>query len=61
MSLGWSATELVGLVPSNVRPVVSLEITDEMWTSICEKAEAEGMDPDAWFEREIERAKREAS
>ena len=53
---GWSAVETIGLGITSPRPVGRVEIDDEMWASICEKAAAEGMEPLAWFDREIERA-----
>jgi hypothetical protein len=52
--VAWEMHETIGLGITNVGQVAKMDITPEMWASICKKAEAEGMDPVEWFDREVE-------
>lgn len=51
----WSAYETIGLAITQVSTVTRMEVTPEMWDSLCVKAEAAGMEPEAWLDAEIER------
>jgi hypothetical protein len=51
----WEAHETIGIAVSNVARMAKVNITEEMWAGICEKAKAEDMDPVVWFDREIEK------
>jgi len=56
---GFTMYETVGMGIQNPRPVVKMPITEEMLEAIRPKAEAEGLTPHEYIEREIDRANAE--
>jgi len=55
----WTCREYVGIAMADVAPVVKMPITEDVWKTICEKAEAEGMDPNDWLDMKIEELNKE--
>jgi len=59
--LKWSAWENIGVGIQNPGTVAVLPVTEEMLEAIRGKAEAEGLTPQEYLEREIDRANAELS
>jgi len=52
---GWSCYETLGIAMPNPGTVTKMPITPEMLESLRPKAEAEGLTPEEYLEREIDR------
>ena len=38
------------------RPISRMEITEEMWETLCQRAKLAGMEPEAYFQEKISEA-----